>query len=35
MIARVKEMSADGKTNREIAEEVGISHTTVGKYLKA
>jgi DNA-binding NarL/FixJ family response regulator len=35
LIAKVKEMSADGKSNREIAEEVGISHVTVAKYLKA
>jgi len=34
LIARVKELSADGKSSREISDEVGVSHVTVLKYIK-
>ena len=34
LINKAKELAADGKTSREIAEEIGVSHTTAAKYLK-
>lgn len=34
LIAKVKALSDDGKSTREIGEEVGLSNVTVAKYLK-
>lgn len=34
MFARIRKLKAEGKSNREIAKELGIDRKTVGKYLK-
>ncbi len=34
VIARAKELSLEGLTTREIADEIGISHSTASRYLK-
>ena len=34
LIERIKALSDDGKSTREIGEEVGLSNVTVAKYLK-
>ena len=34
MIAKVKELSEDGRSTREIAEQLGISQSTVTRYLR-
>jgi hypothetical protein len=33
-MARVRELQAEGMSNRQIATELGLSHVTVGRYLK-
>ena len=34
ILARVRELKMMGRTTRDIAEEIGVSHVTVSKYLR-
>ncbi|MBK8465143.1 MAG: helix-turn-helix domain-containing protein [Chloracidobacterium sp.] len=35
LIAKIKSLADEGKSSRDIADEVGLSHVTVTRYLKA